>query len=506
MVDGNSIVRFEGVFAALVCQQGIEGFLFELCMGFDQTLVCGHCRVLSAGSLVLFEFAAEVRFIIGLWCHAFLDVFRCGFLSGAFANRTFTNCKLSTQEGKMRILFAGHEGRYNRGCEAIICATQRMLRERMKDPQFVLSSFEYQEDSLSDWGDDLKIIPAKSNAVWTKYSFDWFLAKLYRRISRDKEWDLVLKPITRDIAAADVVLSVGGDNYTDDYVDYYDPLRYYLQLNRFVKDRKKKLVIWGASVGPFKKTERLDYVVECLNLADLLTIRESISFKYLQQLGVRNIQRVADPAFLLPVEPVDDPVLGHMKDSEFLGFNISPLIADYLSTKGKHYVVEECAKFLDEVLNNTNRQVLLVPHVFKKEPSNNDRIFMEQIRSSMAKKSRCHLPQKDYNCKELKFLISKCRYFMGARTHSTIAALSTGVPTISIGYSQKAQAINQDVFNHLDYVLDYKNLTSVTLKDKFDFLVSDESRARKSLELALPAVKDLSWRNFECLEKLIRGT
>ena len=45
----------------------------------------------------------------------------------------------------------------------------------------------------------------------------------------------------------------------------------------------------------------------------------------------------------------------------------------------------------------------------------------------------------------LKNIISNCHYFMGARTHSTIAALSSYVPTISIAYSIKAFGINEEI-------------------------------------------------------------
>jgi polysaccharide pyruvyl transferase WcaK-like protein len=50
--------------------------------------------------------------------------------------------------------------------------------------------------------------------------------------------------------------------------------------------------------------------------------------------------------------------------------------------------------------------------------------------------------------RQVKWVISKCRYFIGARTHATVAAFSTGVPTISIAYSKKARGINRDIFGH----------------------------------------------------------
>ena len=47
----------------------------------------------------------------------------------------------------------------------------------------------------------------------------------------------------------------------------------------------------------------------------------------------------------------------------------------------------------------------------------------------------------DDNCMVIKGYISRCELFIGARTHATIAAYSTGVPTLVLGYSVKARGI-----------------------------------------------------------------
>ena len=44
----------------------------------------------------------------------------------------------------------------------------------------------------------------------------------------------------------------------------------------------------------------------------------------------------------------------------------------------------------------------------------------------------------DHNCMELKGFIGRCRFFVGARTHATIAAYSSCVPTLAAGYSVKS--------------------------------------------------------------------
>ena len=53
-----------------------------------------------------------------------------------------------------------------------------------------------------------------------------------------------------------------------------------------------------------------------------------------------------------------------------------------------------------------------------------------------------------------------CSFFVGARTHSTIAAYSSGVPTLVIGYSVKSRGIATDLFGtYENYVLPVQEIS-----------------------------------------------
>ena len=68
---------------------------------------------------------------------------------------------------------------------------------------------------------------------------------------------------------------------------------------------------------------------------------------------------------------------------------------------------------------------------------------------------------RDRSAPELKWVISKCRYFIGARTHAVIAAYSTGVPAIALGYSIKSKGIARDLFgSDAHFVLHYSQMAS----------------------------------------------
>ena len=84
---------------------------------------------------------------------------------------------------------------------------------------------------------------------------------------------------------------------------------------------------------------------------------------------------------------------------------------------------------------------------------------------------------------ELKGIISKCRFFVGARTHSTIAAYSMGIPTLVVGYSVKARGIARDLFGGEEgYVLPVQKLTRDKLISAFKNIMIKEKEIQKKLK------------------------
>ena len=87
------------------------------------------------------------------------------------------------------------------------------------------------------------------------------------------------------------------------------------------------------------------------------------------------------------------------------------------------------------------------------------------------------------NAMSLKYIISQCCMFIGARTHSTIAAYSTCVPTLVLGYSIKAKGIAKDLFgNYENYVLPTQELSTVNdLINAFKWMDSNKDQIRSHL-------------------------
>jgi len=399
----------------------------------------------------------------------------------------------------MKFLLAGHGGSYNRGCEAIIRSTILMLSDEFGSVDTIVSSLDYDYEKNMHFGNNDNVIPAYSRDLWEPFTIDWFKRQLCRLFSVNNNLQIEFGPVIRCLKNIDVVLSVGGDNYT---LDYNFP-EYFVNLNKALKQKGKKLVIWGASVGPFEGSPRKQEIIDSITSVDLITARETCTIEYLKSIGVeKNVRRVADPAFLLPLNPIKMPEEWQASNG-ILGFNVSPILHKYTQNHGDDEILKEVVDFLRGVIKTKNMFVLLIPHVTKPDNFNNDYTFMQTIYSQLKETKGIGIVSPEYNAMQMKYIISQCRFFIGARTHATIAAFSTGVPTISIGYSLKSRGINQDLFGHTDYVLDIKDLSFRSLSDKFTLLLEQEGQIRQRLLEVIPETKNMARKNVEYLKEIL---
>ena len=85
-------------------------------------------------------------------------------------------------------------------------------------------------------------------------------------------------------------------------------------------------------------------------------------------------------------------------------------------------------------------------------------------------------------------MISVAAFFVGARTHATIAAYSTCVPTLAAGYSIKARGIATDLFGtEGNYVVPVQSFTTASdLKNAFLWLTENERTVKSRLEEIMP--------------------
>ena len=291
-----------------------------------------------------------------------------------------------------------------------------------------------------------------------------------------------------EISKEDIFLSIGGDNYC------YPGTDILAAIDRNMKRKGAKTVLWGCSVEPSVLEQ--EEVIEDIKTFDLITARESISYNALRRINPNTVQ-VADPAFTLGTVML--PLPNNWIDGNMVGINISPLILK--SGRNADMVYSAYKMLIEDILAHTTYGIALIPHVVC--DGNNDLELLDRLYDDYKNTKKIVLIQ-DHNCMELKGYISRCRFFVGARTHATIAAYSSCVPTLVLGYSVKSRGIAKDLFGtEENYVLSVQTLRSPNeLVIHFRWLMEHEKEIRIRLKEIMPEYVSKAYLGKMAVEKL----
>lgn len=227
-----------------------------------------------------------------------------------------------------------------------------------------------------------------------------------------------------------------------------------------------------------------DDIAKDIAMYDAIFTRETLSYDVLKKVN-KNIFLYPDPAFQL--DKIDLPLPEYFVENNTVGINVSPLIMSCESSDG--ITRENYIQLIDYILNQTDMNIALIPHVMWE--NNDDRKPLKELYDMFKDTNRVCLID-DHNCMELKGYISRCRFFVGARTHATIAAYSTCVPTLVVGYSVKAKGIAKDIFGtYDDYVLPVQSLKEKDdLTKSFKWLIENENDIKNHLNDFIPGYKE----------------
>lgn len=392
------------------------------------------------------------------------------------------------------IYLTGQNNFGNRGCEALVRSTVTVLTEALGPIKVLVPSLDPVRDQ-AQWPDSaasgvsfVKAFPMTTlYSKWAGASQRWAWLHALARPKPSLQPELL-----EDLKRSDILLSIGGDNYSLDYG--LASLYYFVGVAETAMRMGKPAVLWGASVGPFSKQPIAERrMAEHLRKLTLVTVRESRSIEYLKGIGVSdNVVPVIDSAFAMTPEAIDTSAWWPTVPGDgVLGLNIGALIDDMRRQNGNaDGAVGAAADFVRQLLAETTISILLVPHVAPLNGAtkwNNDEDFNARLLDALGgAQARLSSVPSGFNAAQLKHVISQCRFLIAGRTHATVAAFSTGIPTISIAYSVKAKGINRDLFGHEGYVLETPKLSHETLWGAYQTLVRDESNLLDHYAKSLP--------------------
>ena len=205
-------------------------------------------------------------------------------------------------------------------------------------------------------------------------------------------------------------------------------------------------ILLSQTYGPFRTRIARRLAALTLRRASEVWTRDRRCIPIVEALAGRTPQFSPDVAFTLtPTRPtamtLEPPSTDLENASVLVGLNVSGLLymggytGDNMFGLRSNYrdVVEQIVTVL---LEQTSATILIVPHTFGAEMEETASAAL--LESTLARHpGRVARLATRLGAGEVKWLIGRTHFFVGARMHACIGALSQGVPTVGLGYSDK---------------------------------------------------------------------
>lgn len=375
---------------------------------------------------------------------------------------------------KKNILIILNAVMYNRGSEALIRGISEICKN---DANITLVSSE------DDFGPKLNIEGIDTYAKKNNYSRRSIRRYVVALLKRIKLPINIINNLQysklKDIASKqDIIIIIGADNYDITYNMQGELNRLHTYIR---KNTKAKMILYDCSIAKRDITENLKKDFENF---DIITVRETISKENIKDIVDKDkLYLCPDPAFVMNYEEIELPEI--YNENGVIGINLSDLITNPKYGSESKEILNSYINMMNYILDNTEKNMILVPHVMH----NADLSALKKLYENYSQNDRVYLLENEsLNAKQLKYIISKCDLYIGARTHSTIAAYSTNVPTLVLGYSVKSKGIAKDIFGTDEkYVLPVSDLDSDQyLVEGFKWLYENQEKIRKILEVRMP--------------------
>jgi len=273
-------------------------------------------------------------------------------------------------------------------------------------------------------------------------------------------------------------------------------------------------VAFTQTYGPFgNRSTRLTARL-ALQAATLLFARERESWRILETIGLGEKCRVyPDVAMALPLLPLTEVQCSHdlkrfvSKDEPFIGISPSAKVVRVergLGTPPRYVAL--VADFANWLIDQGYR-VLFIPHSHQPRKLDDDdfRLSLRIAEKIAVDPQRSLVVQEDLPPGGLKTLISRSYVFVGSRYHSLVAALSTGVPSLSIGWSHKYDGLLAR-FNLRQFSFWIDRVALGEIQRGFERLISDREKYALEIKSRMPGIRKEVEESVEQVASLILRT
>jgi len=336
-------------------------------------------------------------------------------------------------------------------------------------------------------------------------------------------------PYIKAVLESDLVIDFSGDIWGDN-ANFLGENRFIIGL---IKDRiaqllKKKTVMLAGSPGPFNDNSTLPFAKLVYENFDLVTNREPISTKLLNDLGfnLSKTKSLACPAFLF--EPKTDVNIDYIYKKLSLNNgrkNVGFILCGWNLLKGpfNRWPIDDSdllnyVELIENFADKNDVNIILMSHsngfdLFPdfKLKHGRDFPFAKKIFDILRKRNKINLDKIKLQTELLdawatKKFIGNLDMLISGRIHGAVAGMSQYIPTVIIDYGHEPKAHKllgfAEVAGMSDFIVDPKEKD--VLKDKVDFCFQNLDEIKKMLKNRMPKVKSMAKDNFRLLINLCK--
>lgn len=262
------------------------------------------------------------------------------------------------------------------------------------------------------------------NRIKREYLFSYYNKKNLKKLEKDN----------------DILVILGGD----DLSEYYpiEALKRELFKMNYIKN-KLDVILVGQTIGPFKE-ERKELVRNSLNNIKIYS-RDPWTKEYLEdEIGLRGIITSSDLALLpLPGQEnnkIEESILKKydLLSKEYITIVPSGLYKSYC--EDEEIYVSNFVKVIDYIKQNTNYEIVLLPHVLR--PSFiDDRNIIKKLQEKFKIDNRIKYIYDVMSPLQARFILGNGKFTITGRMHGAINTLQMRKPAISISYSVKYDGV-----------------------------------------------------------------
>ena len=279
---------------------------------------------------------------------------------------------------------------------------------------------------------------------------------------------LRLKNIISDfINKIDLVVILGGDDFTEDY-GWKRPIVNGIKFN-ILKRHGLKVVMLGQTMGPYESF-RKPIMKYLLNKIDKIYPRDPITYNYLQELGLKNIDITDDLALLTLSKQEVKP-----RSKEYITYCPSELIYRFSKEGNRQDWINFNLFMIDELMKKyPTKKLVLLPHVTRPEAVD-DSIIANELYELVINKyeGRIIIESNEMFPYEVRNYIQQSLFTISSRMHPVVSSIQCEIPAIALSYSSKYWGIIGERYGLGDYIIDVRHLNYEEMKEKFSMLLNN---------------------------------